>query len=99
MNSLLTEYYRQLKLDNNTYSDLIHFKVSSIKVNKERDSLYVSLLDSYYTFIKEEKVKTNLSLDSLRRVYPFNLAIGQYIVLPPPPPPFDHEIVRLEDID
>ena len=96
MNSLLTDYYRQLKLDNKTYSALIHFKVNSIKVNEERDSLYISLLDSYYTFIKKEKVRANFSLDSLRRMYPFNLAIGQYILLPPPPS-INQEVIEINE--
>jgi len=87
MNSLLKEYYEELRINDKTYSALIHFKVNSIKVNPERDSLYVSLLESYYAFIKNEKVRTNLSLDSLKKVYPFNLAIGEYVELPPLPLP------------
>lgn len=94
LNSLLEEYYEGLKLKNKTSSALIHFKVNSIKVNYERDSLYVGLLGSYYNFIKKEKLKTNLSLDSLRTVYPFNLAIGEYIVLPPPPPPINRKELK-----
>lgn len=97
LDSLLEEYYEELNLENKTYSDLIHFKVNSIKVNNERDSLYISLLRSYYSFIKKEKLKIDLNLDSLRTMYPFNLAICEYIVLPPPPPLINHKVIEIEE--
>jgi len=83
LDSLTSNYYNNLKLKNRLKYALINFNVKAIKDNSKRDSLYVSLLHSYYSLIKKEKVKSGLLIDSLQKVYPFNLAIGKRTILPP----------------
>jgi len=83
LDSLTSNYYNNLKLKNRLKYALINFNVKAIKDNSKRDSLYVSLLHSYYSLIKKEKVKSGLLIDSLQKVYPFNLAIGNGTILPP----------------
>lgn len=85
INSLICYYYLVKEKEKRLSSSIIHFDGHQIKDNKERDSLYVSFLEGYYSFIKTKKEETNIMIDSLVKKYPFNLTIGDYF-LPPPIP-------------
>lgn len=87
MDSVVSSYFKRLKAEGRTRKSMMKLNVRSVKNNLERDSLYVSLITSYYTFIKREKRRSNKLLDSLLIEYPFRLGFGSYKFLPPPPPP------------
>ena len=87
MDSVMSSYFKRLKTEDRTRKSILKLNVKSVKNNLERDSLYISLITSYYTFIKREKMASNKLLDSLLIEYPFRLGFGNYNFLPPPPPP------------
>jgi hypothetical protein len=87
MDSVVYSYFKGLKDDDKTMKAMMKFDLKSIKNNIERDSLYVSLITSYYAFIKREKKADNKLLDSLMVEYPFRLFFSSYNFTPPPPPP------------
>ena len=87
MDSIIANYYTDMKRRNKNKHAIIKLNLQAIKNNEERDSLYVSLLKGYYSFIKTEKNERSLDIKALRKEFPFNLFFGKnYVVLPPPPP-------------
>lgn len=101
IDDVLSGYYKKLKNKERNKKSLIKFNVRAIKNNKERDSLYVNLLSSYYNFIKKEKHLSGERIENLLVEFPFNLSFGEYLFLPPPPPPpADYDIIGIkEDIE
>jgi hypothetical protein len=101
IDDVLSGYYKKLKNKERNKKSLIKFNVRAIKSNKERDSLYVNLLSSYYNFIKKEKHLSGERIGNLLVEFPFNLSFGEYLILPPPPPPpADYDIIGIkEDIE
>ena len=49
--------------------------------NAGRDSLYISILKSYYAFIEQERKKRNESIALIRKDYPFNLVLNRESVV------------------
>ncbi|MFD0963352.1 hypothetical protein [Pseudofulvibacter geojedonensis] len=99
MDKVLKNYYEFMESNMRNKSSLIIFNASHIKNNYQRDSVFISIVHSYYSFIKEKKRVSNKSIDRLRVEYPINLQVVDnyhYSILPPPPPPLSKEKIIID---
>ena len=77
MDSIVKSYYALLKQRNWGKKARLVLDVDALENTADRDSLYVSVLKSYYAFIKEERRKSNEDIDLIRKNYPFNLLLNR----------------------
>ena len=77
MDGIVKSYYGVLKQRNWGKKARLVLDVDALENTIDKDSLYVSLLKGYYTFIKEERRKSTESITQLRKDYPFNLVLNR----------------------